>query len=107
MKILLTTTFIYGEYLEKLRSLGAPIHDHQFKIICKCRGIADANRKCKEAGLGDRVFVSEYSNVTTNEQHIDLCEKEDIWISRYGRKPNSDYISISELKKLDIPAVSS
>lgn len=58
MKVLGTNVMVGIEVLNKMREKGYSGHRSQFRIICKCRGITDANRKCKNLGLHDRAFVS-------------------------------------------------
>lgn len=94
MKILGTTASIRGNMLKTLRALGADEHHSQFRIVCKCRGLADANRKCEKLGLGYHLFVRDYIAETLNKHEVTLCEKEDVWI-RIGQ--NGRYYSAVEV----------
>lgn len=97
MKVLGTNTFLYGDILDKMRERGYSGTHNQFRIICKCRGISDANKKCKEIGLHDRIFSSAFSMETGNKTELELCEKEDIWFSINGTNIADGYISAKEL----------
>lgn len=99
MKVLGTNTFFRGKALEKLKNLGYSGHHNQFRIICKCRGINDANRKCNELGICGKVFVANWCSETGNQEELSLCEKEDIWISIGGTNIGKGYISAVELFK--------
>jgi hypothetical protein len=89
-KVLGTTASIRGKALQVLKELGADDHHAQFRVICKCRGLADANRKCEALGLGYNLFHRDYCTETGVQHEIDLCEKEDVWI-RIGN--NGSYYS--------------
>lgn len=97
MKVLATNTRLPYEILQRVICLtDRELTDNQF-IICRCRGVADANRKCETIGLGEKVFLPGWSLITGNKKELELCEKEDIWIRIDGAIGN-EYISIKELK---------
>lgn len=98
MKVLGTNTGLPYEMLQKIKALSTREHHHnQFRIICRCRGIADGNRKCEAEGLAAKVFSPGWTSITGNKKELELCEKEDIWIRIDGAIGN-EYISIKELK---------
>ena len=96
-KVLGTTASIRGKALQILKELGADDHHAQFRVICKCRGLADANRKCEALGLGYNLFHRDYCTETGVQHEIDLCEKEDVWI-RNGNN-GSYYSAVDVVRK--------
>lgn len=99
IKVLGTTTGLPKAYKDKLEELtGREFRHNQFRIICKCKSVADANRKCKEAGLHDKVFVSGWYSETGNKYELEFCEHEEIGISKSGTGIGNEYFSISELQ---------
>ncbi|MCM1235673.1 MAG: hypothetical protein NC489_36725 [Ruminococcus flavefaciens] len=97
MKVLGTNTFLYGDLLDKMHDRGYSGVHNQFRIICKCKGIANANRKCKEIGLHNKIFTSNFTTETGNKIELELCEKEDVWFSINGTNISDGYISAKEL----------
>ena len=92
MKVLGTNTELSYEMLQKIKALSTgKIHHYQFRIICRCKGLTDANRKCEAEGL------SGWTDITGNKQELKLCEKEDIWICVDGTN-GDEYISIKILR---------
>lgn len=77
-KVLGTDINIGGCMLDYIRSRGYTGHHNQFRIICKCTSIYDANKKCSVAGLGDGVFVQKYTSETGNVRELELAEQEDM-----------------------------
>ena len=99
MKVLGVDCGLPTKYLKKMEEIcGRKFYHNQFRIICKCKSMADANRKCAEAGLNDKMFVSNWCSETGNEIELQLCEKEDIWISKNGVGYSNGYVAISELQ---------
>lgn len=81
MKVLATNVLLPYEILQKLIHLSdRDLSDNQFRIICRCRGVADANRKCDANGLGEKVFLPGRYSIVVNGKELDLCKEEDIWI---------------------------
>lgn len=100
MKILSTTAFLSGDMLAAIRSFGLADNKRQFRVICRCRGIRDANEKCMRAGLGSGIFISEFTTETGNKDEIAMCLQEDIWITKGGTSITQGYVSVSELIKI-------
>ncbi len=97
MKVLATNVSLPYEILQKLIHLSdRELPDNQFRIICRCRGIADANRKCETNELDEKVFLPGWSAIVVNGKELDLCNEEDIWIQiELG---GDKYVCISELQ---------
>lgn len=100
MKILGTTVFLYGDMLSAVRSFGYADNKRQFRVICKCRGMKDANEKCIKAGLGSRIFIPGFTTETGNEEEAAMCEQEDIWVAKGGTSPYQGYAPVSELIRI-------
>lgn len=81
MKVLATNASLPYEILQRfMRLADKEPPDNQFRIICRCRGVADTNRKCEINGLGKKVFLPGRSSIVVNGKELDLCKEEDIWI---------------------------
>jgi hypothetical protein len=100
MKIFGATFFPNYEITNKLRDLGGDKGFHgQFRVICKCKSMADGNRKVQELTNNDKVFRTNWCCETGNEIELKLCEQEDVWVridnNVLDKKEN--YISKSQL----------
>lgn len=80
MKVLGTNVIIGGKPLERLKQLGYKGGQNQFYIICGCRGMRDANEKCKALGMRDNVFVRNYTSETGNKESLELASDGSVWI---------------------------
>ncbi len=80
IKVLGTNAVIIGSKLNKLRELGVSEHERQFRVICGCTGLADANRQCEAAGLDDRTFQRNYSAETSNSEEIKIAGNGGVFI---------------------------
>ncbi|MDD5022019.1 MAG: hypothetical protein PHR82_07855 [Endomicrobiaceae bacterium] len=98
-KVLGTDVSIGGRMLDYIRERGYTGTHNQFRIICKCTSLYDANKKCSAAGLGDKVFVQRYTSETGNKIELELAEKEDIWIGT-DKYHGNVWISASELRDI-------
>lgn len=93
IKVLGTAAIIRGKYLQKLHEMGAPAHKDQFRVICGCTGIADANRQCEAAGLNNKTFQSGYTSETGNSKELELAGNGGLFVEiAYNR-----YVSVEEL----------
>jgi hypothetical protein len=101
MKVLGTEAFHFGgKRLEAMRAFGYVGTHGQFRIICKCKSMADANRKCAAAGLGEKIFRSDWCCETGNATELAICEQSDIafCVDRSGHK----YVTLEQfLEKLE------
>lgn len=97
MIILGTDTFLYGKQLDRMNELGHKGSHNQFRIICRCKDVKDANRKCKALGIGDKVFRAGYYSETENEKELKLCATNDIWLAVDGILGIGDYVPAEEV----------
>ena len=95
VKVLGTDIFLTGKTLDKLKEKGYTGSRSQFRIICKCKNMADANRKVKPITNIDKTFVTNYCAETGNKKELELCEQEDVWVCVKRSKDN--YVPMSEL----------
>ena len=93
LKVLGTNTVIIGSKLKKLRELGAPKHERQFRVICGCTGLADANRQCEAAGLDNRTFQRSFSSETGNSEELEIAGNGGLYI----KLPDGRFISADDL----------
>ena len=92
IKVLGTNAVIIGSKLNKLRELGAPEHERQFRVICGCTGFADANRQCEAAGLDGRTFQSRFSCETGNNKELEIAGNGGLYI----KLPDDRFISATD-----------
>jgi len=78
MKFLYTYTLIGGEKLQALKEMGYRGSHGQFRVVCKCKSVADANKKCEEAGLGRNTYKRGKYGETGSDYEIQLLETTDI-----------------------------
>lgn len=95
-KVIGTILFIYSDMIKTLRELGYQGTSRQIRIICKCKSLADANRKCEAAGLGSKVFCPGYASDTSNEVELNVCETTDIALCL--DKIGKTYVPIEEIR---------
>lgn len=98
MKVLGTKAELPYEMFQKIKTLSdKELHHNQFRIICRCKGLVDANRKCQAENLGERIFLPRWTSISVNKIELELCETEDIWICKDGTL-GDDFVSIKELQ---------
>lgn len=93
IKVLGTDAVIIGSKLNKLHELGAPERERQFRVICGCTGLADANRQCEVAGLDNRTFQRNFSAETGNSKELEVAENGGLFIIL----PDGRFVSAKEL----------
>ena len=98
MKVLGTNKNLYTDMINALKELGFTGNHNQFRIVCKCKSVADANRKCEAAGLGDKVFRSGWYSETGNKAELAICETTDIAIC-VDRTMGGEYVTIEQVKE--------
>lgn len=76
----------YGTLLNystnKMRELGFTNSHNQFRIVCKAKSRAEANRIAKSLGLVDNIFRADYTSETFNAKEIELADKYGFIISK-------------------------
>ena len=93
-----TLTMIYGDSYKKLKELGYKGYHNQFRIVCKAKSMAEANRIAEGYGLGSKVFQRDYTCETGNDLEIELADKYGFIISTDGTI-GSNYIDIKNIIK--------
>lgn len=93
-----TLTLIYGDQIKRIRQLGFNGHHNQFRIVCKAKSRAEANRIAESLGLGSKVFMPDYTCETGNKEEIEFADKYGTIISINGSSGGS-YIDAKELNK--------
>lgn len=91
-----TNTNIYGAMNKKMHELGYKGFHNQFRIVCKAKSMAEANRKAESYGLGKKVFQPNYTSETGNEIELNLADKYDFIICLNGTGGN-EYIDIKTI----------
>jgi hypothetical protein len=91
-----THTMIYGDKLEKLEQLGYIGGHAQFRIVCKAKSMAEANRIAESYGLDKKTFMSGFTSETGNEFEIELVNEHEFIIAIDGTRGNK-FVGIKEL----------
>lgn len=92
-----TLILISGSPYKKLIELGYKGCHHQFRIVCKAKSIAEANRIAESYNLGSKVFRSEYTSETGNALEIELADKYGFIINISGSLGGGKYIDIKNI----------
>jgi len=95
VKVLGTDVQVYGTMLSAIRHLGHSGHG-QLRLIVKCKSMAEANRKCEVAGIGEKVFRSGWYAETGNIEELSICENTDIAFKI--RRAEKTYVSIEQVR---------
>ncbi len=96
IKVLGTNAVIIGSQLNKLRELGVPERERQFRVICGCTGLADANRQCEAAGLDNRTFQRGFSAETGNSKELEIAGDGGLYIVL----PDGRFISATDFTEV-------
>lgn len=97
MKVIATNIFLGSDLGDKLKKLGYTGTHNQFRIICKCKSMADANRKLHALIGREQVFKSGWTSETGNKRELTLCETADVWIEYRDSNLDIAFISLQEL----------
>ena len=97
IKVLGTNTVIIGSILNKSHELDAPERERQFRVICGCAGLADANRQCEAAGLDGRTFQRMFSCETSNDKELELASNGGLYI----KLPDGRFISATDVTEVN------
>jgi hypothetical protein len=79
-----TLTMIYGHQLTTMKQFGFDGYHNQFRIVCKAKSRAEANRITESLGLGKNVFMPDYTCETGNKEEIEFADKYGTIISING-----------------------
>jgi hypothetical protein len=96
IKVLGTDAVIIGSKLNKLHELGVPERERQFRVICGCTGLADANRQCEAAGLDNRTFQRGFSAETGNSKELEIAGDGGLYIVL----PDGRFISATDFTEV-------
>lgn len=85
------------EALLKLRSnYGCREHISQFRIVCKAKSLAEANRKAEALGLYKNTFHRDWTCETGNDIEMEMADKYEFIICTQGTYGDS-FIDIKEI----------
>jgi len=70
-----TYSNISGEMYDKIVQLGYKGSHNQFRIVCKAKSMAEANRKASSYGLSNKTFSRDYTSETGNSNEIEMADK--------------------------------
>ena len=91
-----TITFLRGEMVDKLKELGYRGSHNHFRVVCKAKSRAEANRIAESYGLGKITFEPDYTNETGNDIEIEMADKH-VFIVCINGTIGRNYVSIEEL----------
>lgn len=91
-----TYTMIYGGKLKKLEELGYNKSHYQFRIVCKAKSRAEANRIAESYGLDKNTFRPDYTSETGNERELELADKYGFIIAVDGTL-GKEYVGIESI----------
>ena len=94
-----TLVMITGNQYKKLIKLGYKGCHHQFRIVCKAKSMAEANRIAESYNLGSKVFHRDYTCETGNALEIELADKYGFIINISGSLGDK-YIDIKNINKI-------
>jgi hypothetical protein len=70
-----TLTSLPYPMLVKIGGLGFKGHHNQFRVVCKAKSMAEANRIAKSSGLYEKTFSKTYTSETGNSIELRMCDK--------------------------------
>lgn len=92
-----TYTFLNGNKLDKIKQLGYKDNYHdQFRIVCKAKSMAEANRIAESFGFYKDTFRREYTSETGNKIELEMTDKYG-FIVCLGGTIGDKYIDIRQL----------
>ena len=98
MKYYGTNVSLSGNQLKKIRELGYKGYHSQFRIVCKAKSRAEANRIAESLCLGKKVFNPAYTSETGNKTELEFADKFGFIICLDGTMGNV-FIDVKELNK--------
>jgi alpha-mannosidase len=91
-----TNTFFGGRQFEKLKELGYKGFHNQFRIVCKAKSMAEANRIAEAHGLSKKCFNRDYTSETGNSIQLEMADKYGFIVCIDGTSGDR-YMDIKEL----------
>lgn len=91
-----TNILLGGTQLDNIKEKGYNGYHSQFRVVCKARSIAEANRIAESIGLNNHTFTSAYTSETGNEIELEMADKYGFIICTKGTLGNN-YIDIKEI----------
>lgn len=89
------TYFIYSPNDEFTKKYGKDYHN-QWRIVCKAKSFAEANRIAESIGLPKNTFQREWTSETGNKKEIELCDKYGFIVAADGEMKKI-YVDIKEM----------
>ena len=59
----------------KIKEKGYSGSHNQFRVVCKAKSMAEANRISEDLGIGRKTFHRDWTSETGNETEIKMCDK--------------------------------
>ncbi|NFA60363.1 hypothetical protein EXM63_03780 [Clostridium botulinum] len=91
-----TNVMLYGDKISKIRELGYKGTHSQFRVVCKAKSKAEANRMAESYGFGKKVFHPDYTSETGNETEIEMANRYDFIICLNGTLGN-EFVGIESI----------
>lgn len=91
-----TNTSLYGDMFNKIRELGYKDSRSQFRVVCKAKSRAEANRIAEGHGLRKNIFESDYTSETGNDIEIEMADKHGFIVCIDGTV-GRNYVSIEKI----------
>jgi len=71
-------------------------HHNQWRIVCKAKSMAEANRIAVSLGLSIKTFSSAYTSETGNMYALEMCDKYGFIVATDGTM-GQNYVDIKEM----------
>lgn len=84
---------ILNRWLPKIKEYGGSGSHNQFRIVCKAKSRAEANRQAEAIGLGKNIFTSVNTSETGNKIELAAADKYGFTIRIEG----NNYIDIKHV----------
>jgi ribosomal protein S16 len=91
-------TLIFYTPNEKFLEKYGRTNHHQYRVVCKAKSMAEANRIAESLGLHNKTFTRNYTEETGNDKEIEMCNKYGFIISTTGTSMR-EYVDIREALK--------
>jgi len=91
-----TLTSLGGDCWRNAVSLGYIGSHNQFRIVCKAKSMAEANRISEKLGFGKNVFRTNWACETGNKEEIEFADKHGFIISLNGSS-GGNFVDIRQI----------